>query len=280
MAAVSGKYAWVTPRSMRIFTLDDNGRPYSTDSATAYEGSQAIAVKNLNLAIPDMRVYEHVGDDVLLQRDVLPSDSGVGADFTLGMSDYSLIAAMTGVTQRTSTGTEGKGMRYGTDGERDIPQVGVHIYGQVVDVNAGATQGARRWRSLFFPRCYLKPKPSGFVDGVGEVAVQVVPVVVTQELWGITLTEAADGCTTFQVSDWMTQYRPKVLTWVSQSGTPAQMLFPANYQAQAIAKVHEFTIDGVDAHAAATIAVDGVTPGTVADGGIMVSFYEFNAVHL
>ena len=121
MAAVSGKYAWVTPRSMRIFTLDDNGRPYSTDSATAYEGSQAIAVKNLNLAIPDMRVYEHVGDDVLLQRDVLPSDSGVGADFTLGLSDYSLIATMTGVTQITSTGTEGKGMRYGTDGERDIP---------------------------------------------------------------------------------------------------------------------------------------------------------------
>jgi len=271
MAATSGIMLPVGLRHVQVFALDANGRPAAT-STTAYEGVQITGAKAFDAQFPDPRQIDHSGDDYLLGRDILPPLTGGTITLSAAKSNFTAHALLTGTT--ITTIGEATEIGHLTSKQGFESQVGLIFWQQAVDAAGGAVNGLRRWRAIMLPKCYAIPKPQGMGENAIDVTYNVTPQIVTQRLWGVTLTAGVETYLNAQAFEYMCEYKPAVVSWKSNSGTPAKMLFPTDKQAVATAKIHIVTVNGV-ADATVTKAVDGVTPTAVANNDIITCFYEY-----
>lgn len=271
MAVTTGIMLPVGLRKVTVFGLDANGRPAAT-STSAYEGVTIAGAKAFDANFPDPRQIEHTGDDYLIARDVLPPLTGSTITVNAAKSNFDVHALLTG-TNKISVG-EAAEIGHLTSKQGFESQVGLMFWQQAVDSSGTSVEGLRRWRVIVLPKAFAIPKPQGMGENPIDVSYNVTPQIVTQRLWGATLVLGTDGYTTAQAFEYMCEYKPKIVSWKSNSGTPAKMLFPTAYQAVATAKIHTVTVNGV-VDATVTKAVDGVTPTTIANGDIITCFYEY-----
>lgn len=271
MAATSGIMLPVGLRHVQVFALDANGRPAAT-STTAYEGIQITGAKAFDAQFPDPRQIEHSGDDYLLGRDIMPALTGGTITLSAAKSNFTAHALLTGTT--ITTIGEATEIGHLTSKQGFESQVGLIFWQQAVDAAGGAVNGLRRWRAIMLPKCYAIPKPQGMGENAIDVSYNVTPQIVTQRLWGVTLTAGVEAYLTAQSFEYMCEYKPKVVSWKGDN-TVTKFTFPADAQAVATAKIHVVTINGV-ADATVTKAVDGVTP-TAKPGAsdIITCFYEY-----
>jgi len=271
MAATSGIMLPVGLRHVQVFALDSNGRP-AASSTSAYEGVQITGSKAFDANFPDPRQIDHSGDDYLLGRDILPPLTGGTITLSAAKSNFTVHALLTG-TNVTTIG-ESKEIGHLTSKQGFESQVGLMFWQQAIDSSGTSVEGLRRWRVIMLPKAYAIPKPQGMGENTVDVTYNVTPQIVTQRLWGVTLATGTEGYANAQAFEYMCEYKPKVVSWKSASGTPTKMLFPTDAQAVSTAKIHLVTVNGVT-DATATKAVDGVTPTTIAANDIITCFYEY-----
>jgi len=271
MTAVSGVMLPVGARNLTLFALDANGRP-AASSTSVYEGVQSLGIKGFNPNWATPRTIDHAGQDSLLQRDVLPPITG--SAMTLNVSDVDL--ALHALTSGTNVITVGEAKEVGlmTDKQGYEPQVAIAVWQQVVDNSVTAVAGLRRWRLIVIPKALVTRSSQGMGENTIDDVYNVVAQITRQRLWGTTLVKATDGYVRAQAFEYMCEHNPAIVSWKASSGTPAKMLFHADRPAQATAKIHTVTVQGV-ADATVTKAVDGVTPTAVTTGDIITCFYEY-----
>jgi len=271
MAATTGILLPVGTRHVRSYNLDSTlGLPLAT-SVAAYEGLEFTGARAFALTMPDPRTIEHPGNDRLVNRDQLPPLTGATATISSSKVDYPLHAQLTGTL--VSTVGEAKGIGVLTDKQGFEPQQGLMMFQQAEDASDTSVDGLRRWRSIFAPKAFCIPKKPGMGDNPEDTVYNVVPQIVTQDLWGILFTLNTNGYLKAQFREFMTQYQPMVVAWLGDNSA-TKFTFAAAHQCADIAKA-EVSVNGVH-DATAVVATDGVTP-TAKPGATdrITCFYEW-----
>lgn len=271
MTTVSGVMLPVGARHLTFFGLDANGRPAATNT-TPYEGLSSAGIKGFNPNWATPRNIDHAGSDGLLQRDVLPPITGAAMQINVSDDDMNLYALITGVAVKTVGEAKETGLM--TDRQGYEPQVGVMVWQQAVDNSDTAAAGQRRWRCIIIPKALCVAQYQGMNENANDTMFNVTAQLTKQRLWGVSLVKATDGYSRTQAFQYMCEYQPNVVSWKSGSAVPAKMLFHTDRPAVSVGKIHLVTVNGV-ADATATLAVDGVTPTTIAANDIITCFYEY-----
>jgi hypothetical protein len=278
MTAPSGTMLPVGARYCAVFALNADG-VIAASSTTPYEGVQVAGVKAFAPNWVSPRIIDHAGDDILLNRDILPPITGAAMTITTSEDDLNVTALL----NSTKVATVGEAKRVGimTSKQGFESQVGVFVWQQAVDASATGVAGARRWRGVIMPKAFAVPKPQGMAETTQDTTFDLTPQVVRAGIDGLAYTDATDGFVSTQAEDWMFTYHPRIVAWKSASGTPAKFLFNVLYPAQATTKIHRVTLytaaTGVvtDITSSATLAVDGITPTSIANNDIVTAIYEY-----
>lgn len=217
MSNASGKQLSVGLRYVTAYALNANGRPAGTSASAAYAGVQFEGAKAYTLTQPEPRQFNHVGDDRLLDRDVLPPLEGSGGQLKVAKTNDVLDSLLSGVTQ----GFTGEASRLPlmTDQQGSEPQVGLLLYQQSLDAASGATRGLRRWKSYMVPRAVCIPINPGMEENPAEMTYTITAYVTSTELTGRTLTTSDDNATEAQMIRYMTEGKPKLIAYLGDNST-------------------------------------------------------------
>lgn len=265
MATVTGKMFPVGLRQVIAYELDANGYPAASGS-TSYNGLQMAGAKAFEVVIPDARQITHTGDDRVLQKDALPAQDGSTATVRTGRMDYDVYALFSNT--EVETVGEAKAVGYATSQQGNEPQVGLLCYQQAID-----DSGTRSWRSFLFPKAKVMPKPGGMTETPPEHTWQVVPQVVTKNLWGDSFTSGCSGYTSAEMREFMTEGRPHVASFLA-SGASGSCIFASGYTpAKSTAKVKVFK-NGTDVTSSVTVSTTQVTFTGATQNDVFVIFYE------
>lgn len=269
MTAVLNSYLGVGARKAWIFPLNTNGTPAAT-STTVYEGMQLVGIQSFSPTFPSPRPITHVGDDIPLAIDYLPTTESASAEITVARLDLDVLAALQSTLVVTQN--ESKYIGLATDQMGSEPQVGFFTYQQALD---GA--GARVWRSFLMPRALLSARVQGFAEGGATHTISIAPMNVSTHLWGTAFVPATDGFGAAQILMFITKYRPRIVAWVGDN-IVTKFLFPTNAQmADITTPKGTLWIDGVlqSGGTAPTWVADGVTPSAKPGAAArLVALYE------
>jgi hypothetical protein len=254
MSAVTGKLLPVGTRFVNVWQLNANGRPNGTSPTVSYTGNQAQGGKQMTLTVPEPRKITHAGDDRPLAIDFLPALEASHAELHVAKTDYALQAILGGV--KVSTIGESQGILYQTDQQGFEPSVGLHVYQQALDASGTpGVSGARRWRSIWVPKCRMILMPHGSDDNAADLIYRVAPFITEAHLWGVAFTTGTDGAIESQFSERMTEGRPFMDVW---QGDNVATVFTLTNTALSTNKITVF-LNGVLRTANLTVTVNSVT---------------------
>jgi len=264
MTAPGSEKRGVGARKMFAFALDSDGYITSTAITTAYTGVEVVGFQNLAITDPEPRRITHLGDDRVIDTDVLPPQGAISGTFSISGTDDDLEAAASPILARTDT--EVRMMLVGTNRRGDENQLGVHIWRQALDAN-----GVRCWESYLFPAAILTSIAGGFDDTPQSQAYSLTPQFSAKHLWGEALTVTTDGATRAQAVRMITRYKPKLEMHV---GDATAVAFTLAETAVTTAAIDVF-VDGVKS-TALTKATDAVTFTTApTTGAIVIVRYQY-----
>jgi len=272
MAATTGVQYGVGLRHARLYALDANGVPAAT-AATYYEGLEIAAPKAWEMTIPDARRISHVGSDRLMAQDFLPRIEPSSATLRMARADYSIVAAISGVTAYAVG--EAAGVGYGTSKQGFEPNIGLLLYQQSLDVNK-----LRNYRAYVMPVCRAILNPGSMNENPNEFSVQALPQIVSKHLWGIAYASGVEGFTEAELEEYQAVDIPHVVSFKGDGAT-TNFLFHTSRQAVSTSKIHVITTMtalGVctDVTGTATKATTGVTISPAPASGVIVTvFYEY-----
>jgi hypothetical protein len=236
MSNVSGKLLPVGTRFVNVWQLNSSNRPNANSATVSYTGSQAQGGKQMTLTVPEPRKITHAGDDRPLAIDFLPALEASHAELHVAKTDYTLQAILAGV--KASTIGESVGMLYQTDQQGFEPTVGLHVYQQALDASGTpGVSGARRWRSIWVPKCRMILMPHGTDDNAADLIYRVAPFISEAHLWGTSFTALLDGAIESQFSERMTEGIPFLDTFL---GDNAHATFTLTHTALSAAKIAVF----------------------------------------
>ena len=244
-----------------------NALPSSAGLLTAYYGIQAEGARTLELNEVEPRVINITGDDRLYAMDALPALEGMTGTLTIARMNQALEAIVRNVTNFTLG--EAKGLVGGITNESgNEPQCALIAYRQAL-----TEAGARVYESVIFPKALLFSRQGGFTQEAAEYQFSVVPQLVTQHVWGTTLTDNVEGATQAQCIRFITQFKPVLVAWQADN-TITAFPFATTKPAVSTAKIHGVWVNGV-VDASSTNTTAGVTPtAKPSNGQVVVCFYE------
>ena len=271
MAATSGKQLPVGLRFVVVMELNADGTPLG-DVATATNATDGLEFqgpKAFNLNVPEPRKITHIGEDRVLAVDYLPPNEGMDGEIMVSPDNHEVIALLGDILE-VSIG-EGQFVGLSTSQQGFEPQVGVMMYQQSLDVDAGT----RRWRSFWFPSCRCIYMPAGMGQDLQDARYKIAPAITTKLPWGLALTELDNGCLTMQGIEMMSEGRPNMCYWEGD-GAEDEFLLPLDKPATGVAKIQAYA-DGAAADALlASTAVDKLTFTVApADGVKITCLYEY-----
>lgn len=260
-------------RHVRIFELDSSGYPAAT-SATVYEGYRIEGAKALTLDDPEPRDIVHVGDDRVIQRDILPPDTPISGELVVAKIQDTIDALLSDDLSKTIGEAKFFGIGTGNRGEEN--QVAVLAYRQTLNTEAGSsTFGKRLWEGRLFPRCYVVARETGFADTPEEKPYSFRPLIVAAHLWGESFTTISEGFTQAQGLRLVSEYKPKVVAF---QGISTQLTFtmPTGEPPASAEKIEVWDAGVLQTAGQVTASTTIlVFAASVTDGNIIVAFYEY-----
>lgn len=222
MAAPTKKIFTVGLNAVRIYELNADGLPSATN-ATAYDGISVGGPVSFTYEPPDPESIAHPGNNIVLQRDTLPSLDSSSGKLEVSRSDVDTIAALTNVNV-FNPATNINSIAWQTDQQGSEPTVALVAYAQ-----AKTNDGARAWSTYVFPRCVIIPKPKSMSRDQSNLQYFVQPQNTDAHIYGVALSANNDGCTSAEVIEYQSNYRLHVAAWVT-TNSEASFSFNASHK--------------------------------------------------
>lgn len=267
MTAPTQKLFGVGMNAARIFALTTAGYPAAT-STTVYEGYSVGGPMSYEITMPDSTKVAHLGNNAVLQQDVLPGTEPSSGVLRISRYDSATQAFLTGVKNQTIG--DSIMTPYRTSQQGLEPTVALMVYQQAKDIS-----GNRRWITYILPRCIISPKLKSMSREVGEITYDITPNPSTKTIAGTALTVADNGCLTAEVNVYESNYRKGVVAWKG-NGSATDFDFPTNRQA-AVGNASNIAvyINGVLQSSGVTYDTDGLTFSVApASGDYIVAIYD------
>lgn len=275
MAKPDGNIVAVGLKHMRIYKLNAYGVPEAS-STTVYEGVHIQGAQSYEIETPDARRISYKGDDRVLAQDVLPRQEVSTGTLRFGVDNHAAYALLSSTIAHTVG--EASVIGYGTSKQGSEPVIAALGYQQAKDL----ATGTRQWRGVIVPSTQAIINAPSMTENEMQYEVSLLPSGASHHLWGPDFTAVADGFTTAEVIETITENIPHVVSWLAD-GTATEFNFSAERPAPATAKIHAVATvatDGTVTDVTGTItkAVDGVTFAVAPTVGVMVvCFYEYAA---
>lgn len=272
MAVTSGKYLGVGTRYVVVYELNADGYPNAA-TTSAYTGLEIAGPQAFSLTIPEPRKITHTGSDRVLGVDYLPPLESISAEVRAAPGNLPLDAVLRAVTN-PAVG-EMSTMAEGTSQQGSEPRLGFLFFQQAIDLDTGD----QRWAWWIFPKAKVIPLPGGAGDSPESTRYMIAPTPVTKHLWGRGYSIAIDGCTSAQADRGMSQYKPRLVSFLGNNSSTA-FNFPSSSPAADVAKVTVWkngTLQVVTTdYTVSTIAVTFTTAPALGDN--VVVLYETNTI--
>jgi hypothetical protein len=252
-------------RFATVFALDPTTGLIAPPTAdTAYYGADVHGSQSFSGNFPEPRKISHTGQDRVLQVDWLPPLEGMDAQIQASVTDYDLIAALTGVKVAT-VGTS-KLIYLLTNHQGQEPSVGQ----QALDL----TLGIRRWQSYLFPSAKCVFMPASMTDGPSNISFKIVPAISSKTLTGQTLSESTNGAVNAQMGMMMTEGLPSVVAWKAGGAATDYTLGSGRDALNATTAWQVVTLNGaiITPSAYTTTKISVAAPHTAGD--IVIAVYE------
>lgn len=223
MTAATGKMFSIGARNVTIYALGSDGLPTTGVAGTLEVGTTVIGFKAFDIAKPNARRINHVGNDRLLALDFLPPLEGISGTIRVGMDNFDADSTLLGV--KKATVGEGVYLVDGSDQQGFEPFVCVIAYQQA----QSSVTKARNWRQWIFPSTKAIPMPTGMGDNPTETTYELGPSPVSTHIWGTAMSTATDGATEAAILRGHTEGKP-VFGFSVGDGSTALFSFPATMQ--------------------------------------------------
>lgn len=275
MTAPNTRRTSVGFRHCQVLLITSSGYP-AASGTEAYEGVQVTRAKALSLNDPAPQQITSIGDDNIFQVDYLPPNEAITGEVRTGITDDVLDDVVT--DDASITIGEAKLFGFGTNNRGAENQVAVLAFRQSLDSTPGDTaEGSRCWDFRLFPKAYLIPQESGMDGGATpeERVYALRPQFVGSYPWGKAFASGTEGFTRAQGLRGISQYKPKIVAFLS-NGSDVAFAFPTAYPAADAGKIITW-VDGVEQTTGLTEATTGVTfSAAPTSGAYIVSFYEYD----
>ena len=261
-------------RSATIFALDENGYPASTLSTTPYEGVQFSGAKVLTITDPEPRKIYHTGEDTIIAAQLLPPLEGISGELHAGKVNDILDAMVS--NQKAFSVAETALYGEGTNKRGYEQQVAVLAFQHApdTDVSAGSA-GLSGWSGILMPKAFIFQRETGFTDQAMDRVYTVMPMIVSQHLWGTAFTDETEGFLRTQLLRTYGRGRPKIISWKQHHTTLATVFtFPVTAPPISIAKVQVWVNGALATGTTVTLTNITFAVAPTADANITV-LYEY-----
>ena len=219
------------------------------------------------------RKVDHTGDDHVEALDMLPAIVSMSGTLTVAKTNRTVDALIQGITSQTIG--EAVAYPFNTDLKGYENQVMLMTYSQSQDTgDASATRGKRTWQAKIFPKAWVVPMENPTVELGHERTYEVIPNIVKQYPWGVSLTTAAEGALTMQGFEMVCEKKPYMAFFTANSVTTSFTLPAAAYST---AKIKAFTVNSTGVGTALTVTTATTTSvafTTAPTTGTLALFYE------
>jgi hypothetical protein len=251
--------------------MDADGYPNATDTSE-YAGARVSGARTLQINDPEPQQVTHRGDDRVVALDVLPPTEPITGSLMTSKIDDVIHAILT--DDASVTVGEAKLMGFGSDNRGDENQVIMLAYRQTVDTDPDSSNfGARRWEFRLFPKVYVIPRESGFMDQPEDKQYTIRPQYVKKYPWGVSFATGTEGFEQAQGFRGISQYKPRLVGFLGDD-SETSFLFDTSLPAQSTDKIAVW-VDGSLITSDITKATTGVewTTAPTTDANIVI-FYE------
>jgi hypothetical protein len=254
------------------FPLSSTGALLATDTAP-YEGVEFAGPKSFVPNLGAVRNIVNVSQGKVNDTIHLPSIDPKTAELRCSYDKQTLDALLSN-TNKTTLG-EGTVTHFGTDKEGTEILCGL-VASQLISHD---DDGLVVWRHYIVARATIVPSPVNFDENALEKVYQVTMSAATRELWGKTLTIAAEGCTKSTMTQLVTENNWAVMAWLAD-GTEPTFYFPADKPPVSAAKTKLWNF-ATGADVAFALVDDsygeGVTPTVLpANNTLLIATYEWD----
>lgn len=272
MTAPSGIRQGVGFRNIQILALDSSGYPAAT-ATTAYEGVQISGAKSMTITDPEPRQIVHVGDDRVLQLDVLPPTEPISGELNAGKANDVVDAVLTPV--KSATVGEAKIFAIGHDQRGNENQVAILAYRQTLEADpSDANYGKRLWEFRLLPKCFVIPREGSLDDNPEARTYAVRPQLATKHVWGAALSASTEGVTMAQAFRGVSEFKPKIVAFKGNN-TATQFSLPTGSPATSTAKMSVWSNGTLQTSGVTTLTTQSVSFTTApTTGAMVVVFYE------
>lgn len=264
MTATSGRQVPVGLRRIQVFELNDNGTPNGLDPVVPYTGFQLRGAKTYGFSPQEPRQFSHVGEDQVVQTDLLPALQAGTAEVAVSALDYTAISLMSGI--KVFEVGEASAILLASDRQGFEPLVGMMIYQQSKDLETGA----RRWRTAILQSVRGIFLPPGMGENPIDARYRLSPSVSGIHLWGADLSESVEGGLTSQGVELMCEGIPQIGSFLG-NGSQTIFDFPSTTPALTTAKVKVW-VDGV-ATVPTTLTTTGFTISPAPTSGKRIVYF-------
>lgn len=225
----------------------------SARTLLAYEGIQIKGSVAFEVTFPAPRKITGLGEDSVTAVAYLPPNESVDAKLNVEADDPILANVTTGDKIRTLG--DSTLMVAASSNQGFEPNVGM-ILSQAC---RGLTTGGQFWRNYILPSAMLVKQDGGMNTDKSMTVYNIAPNVVSNHLWGETMTDAVEGAVSSQlVKVWSNN--PLIQTSFYGNGVDTEFPFPANTpSAASFATSTVVFVDGVEQTAGYTASATKIT---------------------
>jgi hypothetical protein len=259
-----------------------SGSSVSVTAATAvtgpipYYGAVVSGGQVLTINDPAPRVIPHLGDDGVINLQVLPPQESLTGELTVDKTSDTIDSVVSNVNKFTLG--EMKLMGQSTSKRGFENQVGALAYSasQEADITSPVF-GNPQWDFRVMPKVILFTRDTGYQQQANTRMYTVTPQYVTSHLWGPQFTCATEGFTRAQLIRGVSEYKPAICSFLADGSTQS-FPFDAAKPAQSTAKITVW-VDGVITTAGFTKTVYGIIFATAPTSAKVITvLYETSSV--
>lgn len=185
-----------------------------------YYGIWASGAKILTINDPVPRVIPHIGDDGVINIQVLPAIEVANGELRMDKTN-DVVDAIIGNIKKFIVGeTNMQGVITSQRGFEN--QVGAIAYSFAQDADPdSANFGMSLWDFRVFPKATVFQRDTGYGQEANERMYSFTPSYVTSHLWGTAFSLATEGFTRGQILRGVSQYKPTFVTYLGDGSAKA-----------------------------------------------------------
>jgi hypothetical protein len=244
----------------------------AVDGGVGYYGVRHSGAKVLTITDPVPRVLAHVGDDSIINYQVLPPIEVLSGELRTDKTN-DIVDAIIGNLKSSSVG-EANIQGVITNQRGYELTVAALAYSAAQDSDPNSTNfGIPGWDFRIFPKVIIFQREPGYSAEANERMYSFTPLFATAHIWGKAFSLADDGYTRGQIIRGNSYYKPVIVSFLGD-GTTEVFPFDYNRPAQSAGKVAVY-VNGVLTTSGVTATEEGLTfTSAPALGDVIVVWYE------